>query len=128
AAVLAVLSSGHELLVVDSAYGPTRKFCDTILKRFGVSVRYYDPLIGAAIAELFTDHTRAILLESPGSLTMEVQDVPAICAVARERGIVTLIDNTWASPLLFPALAAGVHVSILALSKHGGGPSALLSG
>jgi cystathionine beta-lyase len=127
-ALLAVLSAGDELLVVDSVYGPTRKFCDTILKRLGMRVQYYDPMVGSAIAELFTDRTRAILLESPGSLTMEVQDVPAICAAARERGIVTLLDNTWASPLLFPALGAGVDVSILALSKYVGGHSDLMLG
>src|SRR5437868_14910682 len=127
-ALLAVLSAGDELLVVDSVYGPTRKLCDTIVKRFGIAVRYYDPLAGRAIAELFTDRTRAILLESPGSLTMEVQDVPGICAVARERGIVTLLDNTWASPLLFPALAAGIDVSILALSKYVGGHSDVMIG
>src|SRR3954468_12458772 len=108
AALTAVLSAGDELLVTDSAYGPTRKYCDTILKRFGVTTTYYDPLIGGGIRELFGDKTRAILLESPGSLTMEVQDVPAICAAASERGIVTLIDNTWATPILFPALVAGV--------------------
>jgi cysteine-S-conjugate beta-lyase len=128
AALMAVLSSGDELLVVDSAYGPTRKFCDTILKRFGVSVRYYDPQIGGGIGDLLDDRTRAILLESPGSLTMEVQDVPAICAAASERGIVTLLDNTWASPLLFPALAAGVDISILALSKYVGGHSDVMLG
>ena len=94
----------------DNVYGPTRKFCDTILKRFGVATRYYDPL-SASLASSSATQTRAILLESPGSLTMEVQDVPAICAVARERGIVTLIDNTWATPLLFPAIAAGVDIS-----------------
>src|SRR5438309_7823492 len=127
-ALTAVLSSGDELLVVDSAYGPTRKFCDSILKRFGVAVRYYDPLVGSAIAELFTDRTRAILLESPGSLTMEVQDVPGICAVARERGVVTLLDNTWASSILFAALPAGVDVSILALSKYVGGHSDVMLG
>ncbi len=86
AALLCVLSAGDELLVTDSVYGPTRKFCDTILKRFGVATRYYDPLIGRDIAGLIGDHTRAILLESPGSLTMEVQDVPAICAIARRTG------------------------------------------
>jgi cystathionine beta-lyase len=127
-ALLAVLSTGDELLVVDSVYGPTRKFCDTILKRLGIAVRYYDPLIGSAIADLFGDRTRAILLESPGSLTMEVQDVPGICAVARERGIVTLLDNTWASSMLFAALPAGVDVSILALSKYVGGHSDLMLG
>ena len=127
-ALLAVLSAGDELLIVDSVYGPTRKFCDTILKRLGIPVVYYDPLAGSGIAELFSKRTRAILLESPGSLTMEVQDVPGICAVARERGIVTLLDNTWASPLLFPALAAGVDISILALSKYVGGHSDVMIG
>src|SRR5437764_3002338 len=127
-ALLAVLSTGDELLVVDSVYGPTRKFCDTILKRLGIGVRYYDPLMGSEIAELFSDRTRAILLESPGSLTMEVQDVPGICAAAQERGIATLLDNTWASPLLFAALAAGVDISILALSKYVCGHSDVMMG
>ncbi|MEP7130333.1 MAG: cystathionine beta-lyase [Sphingomicrobium sp.] len=127
-ALLAVLSSGDELLVTDSVYGPTRKFCETILKRFGVATRYYDPLAGAGIAELIGDKTRAILLESPGSLTMEVQDVPAICAVARERGIVTLLDNTWATPLFFPAMAAGVDISILAATKYVGGHADVMIG
>ena len=128
AALTAVLSAGDELLVSDAAYGPTRKYCDTILKRFGVATTYYDPLVGAGIGELFSEKMRAILLESPGSLTMEVQDVPAICAAARERGIVTLLDNTWATPLLFPAIAAGVDISILAISKYVGGHSDVIIG
>ena len=127
-ALLTVLSPGDELLVTDSVYGPTRKFCDTILKRFGINVRYYDPLVGAGIAELASENTTAILLESPGSLTMEVQDVPAICAVARDRGIVTLLDNTWATPLLFPALAAGVDITILAATKYVGGHADVMLG
>ena len=127
-ALLAVLSAGDELLVVDSVYGPTRKFCDTILKRLGIAVRYYDPLIGAGIADLFTERTRAILLESPGSLTMEVQDVPAISAAARERGIVTVLDNTWATPILFPAVVVGVDISVQALSKYVGGHSDVMIG
>src|SRR5436305_3199718 len=127
-ALLAVLSAGDELLVVDSVYGPTRKLCDTIVKRFGIAVRYYDPLAGRAIAELFTDGTRAILLESPGSLTMEVQDVPGICAVARERDIVTVLDNTWATPLFFPAIAAGVDITILAATKYVGGHADVMIG
>src|SRR3546814_16890215 len=93
--------------MVDSTYAPTRAFCDGVLARQGVTTRYYDPLIGAGIADLIGEKTRATFLESPGSLTLEVQDVPGICAVARERGLVTLLDNTWATPLLFPALAAG---------------------
>jgi cystathionine beta-lyase len=128
AALLSVLSAGDEVLVSDSAYGPTRKFCDSILGRFGVSTRYYDPLIGSGIAEITGDKTRAILLESPGSHTMEIQDVPAICAVARERGIVTLIDNTWATPLFFQAIAAGVDISILAATKYVGGHADVMVG
>jgi cystathionine beta-lyase len=128
APLLAVLSPGDELLVPDNVYGPTRKFCDTLLKRYGVSTRYYDPLIGPGIAELVADPTRAILLESPGSLTMEVQDVPGICAAARERGIVTLLDNTWATPLLFEAIGAGVDISIMAGTKYVGGHADVMVG
>jgi cysteine-S-conjugate beta-lyase len=127
-ALLAVLSAGDELLVTDSVYGPTRKFCDTTLKRFGVTTRYYDPLVGAGIAGLIGEKTRAILLESPGSLTMEIQDVPAICAVARERSVVTLLDNTWATPLFFPAIAAGVDITILAATKYVGGHADVMIG
>jgi cysteine-S-conjugate beta-lyase len=128
AALLTVLKAGDELLMVDSAYRPTRRFCDGLLKRFGIATRYYDPLIGAGIAELIGENTRAIFLESPGSLTFEVQDVPGICAVARERGVASLLDNTWATPLFFPAHAAGVDLSILACSKYIGGHSDLLLG
>ena len=128
AALLSVLSAGDELLVTDSAYRPTRFFCDRQLARFGVSTRYYDPLIDAGIAELIGERTRAVLLESPGSLTMEIQDVPAIAAACRERGIVTLLDNTWATPLLFPAMAAGVDLSILAATKYVGGHADVMLG
>jgi len=128
APLFALLSPGDELLASDSAYGPTRRFCDNILKRLGIAVRYYDPLGGTGIAELIGERTRAILLESPGSLTMEVQDVPGICAVARERGIVTLLDNTWATPLLFPAISAGVDVTILAGTKYVGGHADIMLG
>jgi cystathionine beta-lyase len=128
ASLLAVLSAGDELLVTDNVYGPTRKFCDTILKRLGIATRYYDPMIGADIADMIGDKTKAILLESPGSLTMEVQDVPAMCAAARERGIVTLLDNTWATPLFFPAIAAGVDISILAATKYVGGHADVMIG
>ncbi len=127
-ALFTVLSPGDELLATDSVYGPTRKFCETILKRFGVSTRYYDPCVGPAIADIIGDKTRAILLESPGSLTMEVQDVRAICAVARNRRVVTLLDNTWATPLLFPAIAVGVDISILAATKYVGGHADVMLG
>ena len=126
--LVAILSPGDELLVTDSVYGPTRKFCDSILKRFGVTTRYYDPLIGRDVGGLFGDKTRAILLESPGSLTMEIQNVPGICEVARDRGLVTLLDNTWATPLLFPAIAAGVDISILAATKYVGGHADVMIG
>ena len=127
-ALLSVLSAGDELLVTDNIYGPTRKFCDTILKRFGVTTRYYDPLIGAEIAEMLGEKTRAILLESPGSLTMEVQDVPAICAIARTKEITTILDNTWATPLFFPAIAAGVDISVIAATKYVGGHADVMVG
>ncbi|MEO5867201.1 MAG: cystathionine beta-lyase [Sphingomonas sp.] len=118
AALLSVLSPGDELLLVDSAYDPTRSMANGLLKRFGIATRFYDPLIGAGIAELIGEKTRAIFLESPGSLTFEVQDVPAIVAAAKARGVTTLLDNTWATPLLFPAIERGVDLSILACTKY----------
>ena len=126
--LLAVLAPGDTLLVPDNVYGPTRHFCDTFLKRYGVATRYYDPLVGHGIDELIEPQTRAMLLESPGSLTMEVQDVPGICAAARKRGVVALLDNTWATPLLFPALAAGVDISMLAATKYVGGHADVMLG
>ena len=117
-ALLAVLKPGDELLMVDSAYEPTRALCDGLLKRFGITTRFYDPLIGAGIADLIGDNTRAIFMESPGSLTFEVQDVPGICAAAKARGVTTLLDNTWATPLYFRAIEKGVDLSILACTKY----------
>jgi cystathionine beta-lyase len=128
AALLAVLSPGDELLLVDSAYDPTRAMAAGLLKRFGIATRFYDPLIGAGIAELIGEKTRAIFMESPGSLTFEVQDVPAIVAAARARGVTTLLDNTWATPLLFPAIARGVDYTILACTKYVVGHSDVMLG
>ncbi len=127
-ALLSVLGPGDELLMVDSAYDPTRGICEGLLKRFGVTTQYYDPLIGAGIEALVTARTRAIFLESPGSLTFEVQDVPAIVAVAKAHNLVTLIDNTWATSLLFPALSFGVDLSILACTKYIVGHSDVMAG
>jgi cystathionine beta-lyase len=127
-ALMAVLRPGDQLLMVDSAYDPTRNFCEQVLKPFGVETVYYDPQVGAGIADLLTNRTRAIFLESPGSLTFEIQDVPAISAIARDRGIVTLIDNTWATPLFFPALSHGVDISILACTKYIVGHSDVMLG
>jgi len=123
-AMLAVLKAGDEILVVDSAYKPTRRFCDRVLTRFGVSTTYYDPgLPPEGLMALVTSRTRMILLEAPGSLTFEMQDVPAIAAAAKDRGVITLIDNTWAAGLYFKPLAHGVTISVQALTKYVGGHS-----
>lgn len=128
AGLLALLSPGDHLLMVDSAYEPTRVFCDGMLARMGVRTTYYDPLIGGGIAALIEPETRLIFLESPGSLTFEVQDIPAITAAARARGVLTMLDNTWATPLLFPALAHGVDVTMMSLTKYVGGHSDAMMG
>jgi cystathionine beta-lyase len=117
-ALTSVLKSGDHLLMVDSAYDPTRRLCDAYLAQRGIATTYYDPLVGAGIEALIQPATRAIFMESPGSLTFEVQDVPAIVAVAKSRGLVTLIDNTWATPLYLPVIAMGVDLSIIACTKY----------
>ncbi len=127
-ALLAVLAAGDELLMVDTTYGPTRSLCDTVLKRLGITTRYYDPMVGGGIEALIGERTRAIFMESPGTHTFEIQDVPAICAVAKAKGLVTLIDNTWATPLFFQAIAAGVDLSIIACTKYIGGHADLMLG
>jgi cystathionine beta-lyase len=127
--MLAVLKAGDEALVADCVYKPTRRFCDTVLRRFGVQVRYYDPLLAPeALLVLATPATRLIVMESPGSLTFEVQDVPGIAALARERRILTLMDNTWGAGLLFKPLAHGVDISVQALTKYVGGHSDIFMG
>lgn len=128
AALLSVLSPGDELLLADSVYDPTRSFAKGFLKRFGVTTRFYDPMIGGGIADLIGDKTRAIFMETPGSLTFEVQDVPAIVAAAKARGVTTLLDNTWATPLLFPAIEQGIDLSILACTKYVVGHSDVMLG
>ncbi|GBD43226.1 Cystathionine beta-lyase MetC [bacterium HR40] len=127
--VLAALTqAGDHILVVDSVYAPTRQFCDRTLARFGVETSYYDPRLGAEIDALIRPNTRLIFLESPGSLTFEVQDVPAIVEVAKKRGVLTAIDNTWATPVFFKPLACGVDISIQAVTKYIGGHSDLMMG
>src|SRR5690606_32179719 len=114
-AMLAVLKAGDEALVVDSIYKPTRRFCDKVLTRYGVGVRYYDPNLSPEdVLALAGPATRLIVLESPGSLTFEMQDVPGIAALARARGVLTLADNTWAAGYLFKPLAHGVDISVQA--------------
>jgi cystathionine beta-lyase len=117
-ALMALLSAGDHLLMIDSVYAPTRNICDGQLKRFGIETTYFDPLIGEGIAELIRPNTKAIFLEAPGSLTFEMPDVPAIVKVARERDLLTLIDNTWATPLFFRPLDHGIDVSIMAATKY----------
>jgi cystathionine beta-lyase len=128
AALLGLLQPGDHLLLPDTVYGPVRTLADGFLKTIGVSTTYYDPLIGHDISHHFTKDTRLVWVESPGSGTFEVQDVPAIVAAARDHGILVACDNTWATPLLFRPLAAGADVSIEAISKHMGGHSDLLLG
>jgi len=127
-ALLSVLNPGDEVLLTDSSYDPSRSFADAFLKKMGVTARYYDPMIGSEIEHLFTDKTKAILMESPGSLTFEVQDIPAICAAAKKANIVTLLDNTWATSRFFPALEKGVDISIIAATKYIVGHSDVMMG
>lgn len=117
-ALMALLKSGDHLLMVDSVYWPTRSFCDTILRNMGVRTTYYDPLIGSGIRDMIEPQTRVIFMESPGSLTFEMQDVPAIAAAAHEAGAVAVLDNTWATPLLFRPFEHGVDLSIQAATKY----------
>ena len=128
AALISVLQAGDHVLVTDSVYAPTRKFCDSVLARYGVATSYYDPLVGSGIASLMQPNTRAVFTEAPGSLTFEMQDIPAIAEVAHGRGALVLMDNTWASPLYFKALEKGVDLSIQSGTKYIGGHSDLMLG
>jgi cystathionine beta-lyase len=128
AALQAVLGQGDHLLMVDTAYASTRRFCDATLSRFGVTTTYYDPLVGEGIGALIRPNTRVVFLESPGSMTFEVQDVPAIARVAHAAGLIVLMDNTWASPYCFRAMAHGVDVSIQAATKYIGGHADVMLG
>src|SRR5690606_20001692 len=126
--LLGFVSAGDHLLIVDSVYFPTRRFADTMLTRLGVEVEYYDPLIGAGIAELIRPNTSVVFTESPGSGTFEIQDIPAIAREAHARGAIVMMDNTWATPLYFRALDHGVDVVIHAATKYMGGHSDVLFG
>ena len=127
--ILAVVKAGDEILATDAVYKPVRRFCDRVLARFGVPVLYHPPAATPEeILALATPATRLILLESPGSLTFEMQDVPAIARLARERGVLTLMDNTWGAGLLFKPLAHGVDLSVQALTKYMGGHSDVFMG
>jgi cysteine-S-conjugate beta-lyase len=122
-ALASFLKTGDHVLMVDSVYGPTREFCDTILRNWGVAVTYYDPLLGSEISKLFQPATRVVFTESPGSLTFEVQDIPAIGRVAHQHNALVLMDNTWATPLFFKPFEHGVDISIQAGTKYISGSS-----
>jgi cystathionine beta-lyase len=128
APLCAFVKNGDHLLVVDSVYGPTRTFCERHLKPNGVDVQYYDPLIGAGIERLFKPSTKAVFCESPGSLTFEMQDIPAIAAVAHARGLPVLADTTWGTPYFFRPFEHGIDVSIHAGTKYINGHSDVLLG
>lgn len=131
-AMLAFLETGDHLLMVDSCYGPSRILCDGLLRRFGIETTYYDPQVGQdgrpGIETLIRENTRLVFMESPGSVTFEVQDVPAITRCCRDRGIVTVIDNTWATPLGFRPIEHGVDVVVQALTKYVSGHSDVMLG
>ena len=127
-ALLSFLRPGDHLLVADTVYPPTRSFCDQHLARFDITVDYYDPLVGGEIESLIQPATRVIFMESPGSFTFEVQDIPAITEVARKRGITTILDNTWSTPLFFKSFSHGVDVSVHAATKYLSGHSDVVMG
>ncbi|MBX7541149.1 cystathionine beta-lyase [Qipengyuania sphaerica] len=127
-ALMAMVKTGDVLLVTDNAYDPTRNAAMGILKRFGVEHRFFDPFDHAAYEAAFCERTKAVMLEAPGSLTMEVCDIPALARIAREKGAATLFDNTWASSLGFSPLDHGCDIMVSSLSKHVGGHSDLMMG
>ncbi|HTV69373.1 MAG TPA: cystathionine beta-lyase [Rhizobiaceae bacterium] len=126
--LMAFLSAGDHVLIVDSVYAPTRNFANTMLKRWGVEVDYYDPHVGAGIAALMKPNTKVVFTESPASNTFEMQDIPAIARAAHERGAIVMMDNTWATPLYFKPLDYGVDISIHAATKYPAGHSDVLIG
>ena len=127
-ALQAVVSEGDNILVADTVYRPTRNYCENYLARMGVETTYYDPTIGAGVAELITDRTAAIYVESPGSLTFEIMDIPAVAAVAKARKIPVMMDNTWASAMYFSPFEKGVDIVIEAVTKYICGHSDVMMG
>ncbi|HEY7747483.1 MAG TPA: cystathionine beta-lyase [Aestuariivirgaceae bacterium] len=127
-ALLAFLKSGDHLLITDAVYGPVRRFCDTILPGLGIEVTYYEPRIGARMSELMRSNTKVVYAESPGSLTMEVQDIPAIAEAAHRRGALLMCDNTWSAGYFFKAFQHGCDISVQSATKYLGGHSDLMLG
>ncbi len=127
-ALVAFLKQGDHMLLVDNVYSPTRSFADKFLKKLGIETTYYDPKIGEDIKKLIKKNTKVIFLESPGSLSFEIQDVPAICKVAKKMGVVTIVDNSWASGIYFKPLEHGADVVVTALTKYINGHSDTMMG
>jgi cysteine-S-conjugate beta-lyase len=127
-ALMTVAKAGGELLVTDAVYAPTRRFCDTMLARLGVRTRYIDPRVGADVAGLISNKTRGIFLESPGSITFEVQDVPAIASAAQLRGVPLIVDNTWSAGVHFKPFDHGADLSVQALTKYQAGHADVFMG
>jgi cysteine-S-conjugate beta-lyase len=123
-----MLNAGDHLLMVDSVYGPTRRYCDHELSRYGIETTYYDPCIGAGIADLMRDNTKVVFVESPGSLTFEVQDVPAIAKAAHAKGAIVIGDNTWGTPLYYKPFDLGIDISVQSATKYISGHSDMLMG
>lgn len=127
-ALLAFVKAGDHILMTDNCYGPSRKTCEEILRKFGIDVEYYPPMIGSEIEKLFRPNTKLVFMEAPGSLTFEVQDIGAITAAAKKAGIKTAIDNSWATPLFFKPLAFGIDVSVMSATKYIAGHSDVMLG
>jgi cysteine-S-conjugate beta-lyase len=127
-ALISAAGAGDHILVSDSAYRPTRNFCEGVFKRMGVATTYYDPLIGDDIGKLFKPNTRVVFVEAPGSQSFEMQDIPAIAKIAHDNGAMVLMDNTWATPLYFRAFDKGVDLSVQAGTKYIGGHSDIMFG
>ena len=127
-ALFSTTKAGDHILVPDSVYRPTRNFCNQMLARYGVTTTYYDPMIGADIERLIGPNTSTLFLEAPGSQTFEVQDVPAMVAIARRHGVKTILDNTWATPIFFRGHDHGIDLTVEAGTKYLGGHSDILLG
>ncbi|MGF1748923.1 MULTISPECIES: cystathionine beta-lyase [Vibrio] len=127
-AILAFVETGDHILMVDTCYEPTRDFCDTIMKKMGIETTYYDPTIGAGIRDLIQPNTKILFLESPGSVTMEVQDVPTMAAIAKEQDVIVMLDNTWGAGVNFSPFDFGVDISIQAATKYIVGHSDVMLG
>lgn len=127
-AAMGAAKAGDHMLVADNVYTPTRLFCDTVLVRYGVDIEYFDPMTGEGLSDSFRDNTAAVLFEAPGSGTFEVPDIPAIARIARERGAISIIDGTWATPIFCQPLRLGVDVVVHSGSKYIGGHSDIMIG